>query len=75
MRVRMEKDDLVPPLESLSKDFTNFWDNLGDDYRVGMEEDDLAPPLESLSKDFTHFENIWVVITELERRKIICTLH
>ncbi len=31
-RVRIEKDDLYPPQESLFKDFTHFWDNLGDDY-------------------------------------------
>jgi hypothetical protein len=52
----MEEDDLYPPLESLSEDFTHFEIcNLDDDYVVRMKEDDLYPPLESLSEDFTHF--------------------
>ncbi len=55
----MEEDYLYRPHGSLSEDFTHFWDNLCDDYRVRMEEDDLYPPLESLSKDFTHF---WEII-------------
>ncbi len=62
--------------ELLSEDFTHaLLDNLGDDYIVRMEEDDPYPPLEPLSKDFTNYENIWVVITESECRKMICTLH
>ncbi len=54
----MEEDDLYPPLESLSEDFTHFeiiWVMITENR---MEEEDLYPPLESLSEDFTHFEII-----------------
>jgi hypothetical protein len=46
----MEEDDLYPPLESLSEDFTHFeiiWVMITE---KRIEGDDLYPPLESLMR-------------------------
>jgi hypothetical protein len=59
---------------SFERAFFKIWNLELDDYRVRIEEDDLVLSLEPLSKDFTHFEKIWVMITELEWRKMMCTL-